>query len=274
MLNFITWDIDPALFKIGEFEIRYYGLFWAMSFWLGYNIVSGMFKREKLNEKLLDPLLYAVLFGAVLGARLGHVFFYDFDWYFTSDNPANESHLLSILNIREGGLASHGGTVGVILGVWWYARFKIKRSMLFVLDKLVAPGALTAALIRIGNLFNSEIVGIPTDKPWGIIFKQNNESFARHPAQIYEAITYLFVFGILLFLYLKKDWFKLEGKLFGLFLVLVFVARFFIEYVKNSQEGIQELVGDALSTGQLLSIPFAAIGLYFYFRAGKISGTA
>lgn len=266
IINAITWDFDPAIFRIGDFEIRYYGLLWAASFWIGYTLVKNFYKKEGIDEKLMDPLLYSVLIGAVLGARLGHVVFYDYDWYFTSNNPAGENHISSILNIREGGLASHGGVIGVIVAVWWYSKYKLKRSMLFVFDKLAIPSALACTLIRLGNFFNSEIVGIPTEKPWGIIFVQNGEDFARHPAQLYEAICYLFAFVLLWFLYVKKEWYKKEGKLFGVFLILIFTARFFVEFVKNSQEGFQEFFNDALSTGQLLSIPFVLIGLIFFFK--------
>jgi prolipoprotein diacylglyceryl transferase len=246
-------------------------LLWAASFWIGYTLVKGFYNKEKIDEKLMDPLLYSVLIGAVLGARLGHVIFYDYDWYFTANNPAGENHISSILNIREGGLASHGGVIGVIIAVWWYAKYKLKSSMLFVFDKLAIPSALACTLIRLGNFFNSEIVGVPTEKSWGIIFVQNGEDFARHPAQLYEAISYLITFILLWILYTKKEWYKMEGKLFGLFLMLIFTARFFIEFVKNSQEGFQEFVNDALSTGQLLSIPFVIIGLFFFFRPTKSS---
>ena len=141
--------------------------------------------------------------------------------------------------------------------------------MLFVFDKLAIPSALACTLIRLGNFFNSEIVGVPTDKPWGVVFVQNGEDFARHAAQLYEAISYLVAFVLLWVLYTKNQWYKTEGKLFGLFLILIFTARFFIEYVKNSQEGFQEFVNNALSTGQLLSIPFIAIGLFFFVRTKK-----
>ncbi|MFT6716930.1 MAG: phosphatidylglycerol:prolipoprotein diacylglycerol transferase [Saprospiraceae bacterium] len=266
MLNFLTWDMDPAIFSIGSLEIRYYGLLWASSFWLGYLLIKKMYLKEGIKEALLDPLLYAVLIGAVLGARLGHVFFYDFDWYFTVNNVEEKSHMLSVLNIREGGLASHGGAIGVIIGIWWYSKFKIKRSMLWVLDRMVIAGALAGAFIRVGNFFNSEIVGVPTEKPWGIVFTYLGENFARHPAQLYEALAYTVVLVLLLFLYKKKKLVAQEGKMFGLFLMVVFTARFFIEFIKNSQHGIESYFGDVLSTGQLLSIPFVLIGAFFMVR--------
>jgi len=269
MLNFISWDMDPAIFSIGSLEIRYYGLLWASSFWLGYVLIKKMYKKEGVKEELLDPLLYAVLIGAVLGARLGHVFFYDFDWYFTANNPDNTSHILSVLNIREGGLASHGGAIGVILGIGWYAKYKLKRSMLWVLDRMVIAGALAGAFIRIGNFFNSEIVGIPTEKPWGVIFVRLGDDFARHPAQLYEALAYTVVLGLLLFLYNKKQLIQQEGKMFGLFLMVVFTARFFIEFIKNSQHGIESFIGGVLSTGQMLSIPFVLIGVWFLVKSRK-----
>lgn len=273
MLSFISWDMDPAIFSIGSIEIRYYGLLWATSFWLGYLLMKNIFLKESVSEKLLDPLLYATLIGAVLGARLGHVLFYDFDWYFTSNNPDEQSHILSVLNIREGGLASHGGAVGVILGIAWYAKYKTEKSMLWVLDRVVLVGAIAGVFIRLGNFFNSEIVGIPTEKPWGVVFKKLGEDFARHPAQLYEAIAYAMVFILLFFLYRQQEFRLKEGKMFGVFLMMVFTARFFIEFVKNSQHGIESFFGNILSTGQILSIPFVLIGMYFFLRA-KANSTA
>lgn len=269
MLNFISWDMDPAIFSMGSLEIRYYGLMWASSFWLGYLLLKKIYIKEGVNEELMDPLLYATLIGAVFGARFGHVFFYDFNWYFTSNNPDNVSHMLSVLNIREGGLASHGGAIGGILGIAWYTRYKIDKSFLWVIDRVAIVGALIGLFIRIGNFFNSEIIGIPTDKPWGVKFLQLGEDFARHPAQLYEAFAYLIVLILLLLLYRNESFRAKEGNMIGFFFITVFASRFFIEYVKISQHGIESYFGEVLSTGQLLSIPFVLVGVWLMVTAKK-----
>lgn len=264
--SFITWDFDPAIFRIGDggFEVRYYGLMWAASFLAGYMIISKMLKKEGLPEKLMDPLLYAVIIGSILGARFGEVFFYNWDYY--------KDHLAEIPNLRKGGLASHGGAIGLILAVswWWYYKFRSYRTILWTLDRIVIAAALAAFFIRMGNFFNSEIVGIPTDVSWGVIFVERGEDFARHPAQLYEALSYLVIFFTLRFL-MKKDFFKQDGKLLGLFMVTAFTMRFLIEFVKTSQGGLEESLGAGLSTGQMLSIPFVAVGLFFLFRKSIVS---
>jgi prolipoprotein diacylglyceryl transferase len=261
MLLSIIWDFDPAIIKLGSLEVRYYGLLWATSFFLGYLIVKKIFLLEGKSEKLLDPLLYAILIGAVLGARLGHVFFYDWDYY--------SEHTNEILKIWEGGLASHGGAIGVLLGLWWFSKYKLKGSFLYLVDRIVIVAALSAFCIRLGNFLNSEIVGIPTEVPWGVVFVRIGDGvagIARHPAQLYEAICYLFIFIGLYFSYFKTDMFKKPGKAFGVFLISIFTVRFFVEFVKNSQGGIESVIDGALSSGQLLSIPFIIVGLYFLFR--------
>ena len=261
MLSFITWDWDPTFFSIGSLEIRYYGLCWALSFYLSYVIVKKMVVREGVDEKLMDAFLYAILIGAVLGARLGHVFFYDWSYY--------QEHLGEILNIRQGGLASHGGALGVLLGAWWFSKYKVKKSMLWTLDKISPASALAAVLIRLGNFFNSEIIGDPTGSDYGVVFAQLGESFPRHPAQLYEASAYLVLFGFLMWMYYSKKAYLKEGLLFGLFLVGTFTARFFVEFVKVSQGGFEENLGADLSTGQWLSFPFIAVGLYYWLRASR-----
>lgn len=261
MLNFITWNVEPAIFHIGSLEIRYYGLFWALSFYLSYTIVQKLIKKEGLEDKLMDPFFYAILLGTVLGARFGHVFFYDWNEY--------KDDLGSIFKIWEGGLASHGGAIGILIGAWWFARYRAKKSLLWVLDKLAIPAALSAALIRIGNFMNSEIIGDPTGTDYGVVFQQLGEAFPRHPAQLYEAVCYLLVLGLLWYLYHQKQAYLKEGKLFSIFLILVFVARFFVEYVKVSQGGFESSLGGGLSTGQWLSIPFILVGVFFYIRSNK-----
>lgn len=258
VLNFITWDFDPAIFTIGSFEIRYYGLLWAMSFWIGYVMVRKMFQKEQQNEALLDGLLYSIIFGAVLGARFGHVFFYDWDYY--------SQHMDEILNIRQGGLASHGGVVGVLIGVALYAKYKLKKSTIWVMDKIAVPGAFAGFLIRLGNFFNSEIYGSETDLPWGVVFVRDGQTVPVHPAQLYEGLSYLAIFFLLYYLYHKKQMYLQEGKVFGMFLITVFMVRILVEYVKESQGGIESYFGDSFSTGQILSVPFILIGVYLFFR--------
>ena len=265
MLNFITWDFSPAIFTIGSFEVRYYGLLWAMSFWIGYVLVKKMFQKEGHDEALLDGLLYSIIFGAVLGARLGHVFFYDWPYY--------SEHMDEILNIRQGGLASHGGVVGVLIGVALFAKYKIKKSTIWVMDKIAVPGALAGFLIRLGNFLNSEIYGDQTDKPWGVIFIRDGQTVPTHPAQLYEGLSYLLIFFLLYYLYHKKQMYLKEGKVFGVFLITVFTVRIFVEYVKESQGGIESYFGGAFSTGQLLSMPFIIVGLYLFFRKDPIHST-
>lgn len=260
MINSIVWEVSPTLFKVGPLEIRYYGLLWATSFLIGFNIVKKIFLKEGKSEKLMDPLLYAVLIGAVLGARLGHVFFYDWDEY--------KNHLIDIFKIWEGGLASHGGAIGVLIGLYWFNKYKLKGSFLWLTDRVVIAVALSAFCIRLGNFFNSEIVGTPTILPWGVEFKQLKyypPGTVLHPAQMYEAIPYLIIFGMLMWFYKKQILFPREGKILGLFLMLVFTVRFFVEQVKESQGGIENNFGQVLSSGQILSIPFILIGVYLLF---------
>lgn len=266
ILNAITWDFSPEIFKIGSLEVRYYGLLWAASFFIGFTLMRKIFLKEGKKEALLDPLLYAVLIGAILGARLGHVFFYDWDYY--------QNNLGDILKVWQGGLASHGGAIGVILALWWYAKKKLEGDFLWIVDRVVIMVALSALFIRLGNFFNSEIVGTPTNLPWGVEFVRLPEyaGMLLHPAQLYEAFFYLLIFLFLFYAYYKTKLFSYPGKPFGFFLVGVFTVRFFVEFVKESQGGIQSYVNDVLTSGQLLSIPFIILGIYFlFFRKATIS---
>jgi phosphatidylglycerol:prolipoprotein diacylglycerol transferase len=264
MINTIVWDVSPTLFKIGPLEIRYYGLLWATSFLLGFSIVKKIFIKEGKPVELMDPLLYSVLIGAVLGARLGHVFFYD--WQDYKDN------LGDIFKIWEGGLASHGGAIGVLLGLFWFSKYKLKGSFLWITDRVVIAVALSAFCIRLGNFFNSEIVGTETTLPWGVEFKQLKyypSGTVLHPAQMYEGLAYLFIFSLLIYFYKKQAFFPKEGRVLGLFLMLVFTVRFFVETVKESQGGIENNFGNVLTSGQILSIPFILIGVYLLFFRKK-----
>lgn len=268
----ITWDVDPVIFEILGRGIRWYGLFFALGLLiLGPMIEGRIWKREKLNPEWMNSLFVYVVLGTILGARLGHVLFYDPSYYLA--NPSK------IFAVWEGGLASHGGTIGIIVAVWIYSRRVTKRSMLWTLDRLAVPTGLAAALIRLGNLMNSEIFGRPTDLPWGFVFPRASEFAgyaekgltipACHPTQIYEAVAYLLVFALCMYLYWGRDAARrYPGLILGYFLLGVFGFRLFVESIKNVQEsweiGLVQHYG--LNMGQLLSIPFilAGLGLIIY----------
>ncbi len=253
MLQFITWNADPILFHLGPLQIRWYGLMFAIGFWLGTNIVAKMFKHEGAPESWLGTLLLWVVGATIVGARLGHVFFYQWDYY--------SQHPEKIIAFWEGGLASHGGTIAIIIAVFLFSWITTKRSPLWTFDRLVIPIALVGALIRIGNLMNSEIYGHPTSLPWGFIFVRGHEfpGVPCHPTQIYESLAYLALFGLLMWMYWKKNAEERPGLIFGVFLTWLFTARFFIEFVKNPQVAFEQ--GMTLNMGQLLSIPFILLGI-------------
>lgn len=262
MTGFITWDVSPELLS-WPLHIRWYGLMFAVGFWIGYNIVARMFKREGAPEKWVGELLIWVAAATVIGARLGHVFFYEWSYY--------SQHPLKILAIWEGGLASHGGAIAVILAVILFSIFTTKRSPVWTFDRLVVAIALVGCLIRIGNLMNSEIFGHATSLPWGFKFVRSAEwhalyeGVACHPTQIYEALCYLALFGLLMWLYWRKNAGERPGLIFGLFLIGIFLPRFFIEFIKNPQVAFEQSM--ALNMGQILSIPFVLLGLFFVIRA-------
>jgi len=258
ILSYINWNVSPEIVSIGPLTLRWYGLFFASAFLVGLFIAKRMFEEDNAPEEWLDKAFIYMVLGAVIGARLGHVFFYDWPYY--SEHPAD------IPKIWEGGLASHGGAIGIILALIIYSRLVSKRSVLWILDKVVVPTALGGCFIRLGNLMNSEILGKAADVPWAFIFERVDPQTPRHPVQIYESITYLIIFLILYRVYWNTEMRKKPGYIFGLFLVLLFSARFFLEFFKSSQGGFESAFGNALSTGQLLSIPFVLAGLFFMFR--------
>jgi len=269
MLNYITWTVDPAIFTIGSHEIRWYGFAFAIGFLIGYKIVEKMWKQEKLNPAWIDSLLLYTFLGTVVGARLGHVLFYAPSYYFA--NP------IEIFKIWEGGLASHGGTLGIIIAIYFYSRHVSHRSMLWAFDKLVVPTGLVAAFIRLANLMNHEIYGHVTNLPWGFRFITNLHAWKQgadpiftapcHPTQLYEALCYFLTFIICMWLYFRKKAWKKEGFIFGVFMICIFTARFFIEFLKNDQEDFEANM--ILNMGQCLSIPFVLAGFYFVWRALK-----
>lgn len=257
----ITWNADPVLFHLGSLDVRWYGLMFAIGFLIGYKIVEKMFRREGAPEKWLGVLLLWLGIGTIVGARLGHVFFYDWETY--------SQHPLHILYIWEGGLASHGGALGIIVCVILFSIFTTKKNPIWTFDRIVVPTALVGALIRLGNLFNSEIYGHPTDLPWGFIFVRGDyfPGEACHPTQLYEALCYLALFGLLMWMYWKRNAGERQGLIFGVFLVVLFSCRFLIEFVKNNQVAFEENM--TLNMGQWLSVPFIILGGILIVRALK-----
>ncbi len=255
MLDFIYWNPDPAIFSLGPLSVRWYGLAFAVGFIIGYNIVSKMFRHEGAPERWLGILLIYVIVATIVGARLGHVFFYAWDYY--------SQHLGEIPKIWEGGLASHGGTIGNIIAVFIFSWCVTKKPASWTFDKLVIPIALVGCLIRLGNLMNSEIYGGPTTLPWGFVFERNGETVAMHPTQIYEAACYLALFGLLMWMYWKKNAEERPWLITGVFFIGIFLPRFLIEYVKNVQEPweIDMIQRWGMNMGQLLSIPFILLGV-------------
>jgi phosphatidylglycerol:prolipoprotein diacylglycerol transferase len=260
----ITWNPDPEIFNILGRGIRWYGLLFAGGFLVGVYIAQAMFRKEGVPEDWLEKGFLLVLLGAIVGARLGHVFFYDWDYY--------SQNLGEIPAIWKGGLASHGALIGIGITLWLYSKYVSKRSMYWILDRVVVPVALAGSFIRIGNLMNSEIVGKPAgDLPWAFKFMRLAERpdiadplVPRHPVQIYEALAYLAIFAFLMFLYWRTDAGERRGLLFGWFMALVFGARFFLEYFKNSQGGFEKYL-EPFSTGQWLSIPCVIAGIIFIY---------
>lgn len=256
MLTYITWDASPEIIT-WPLTVRWYGLMFAIGFWIGFNLVAKMFRHEGAPERWLGILLLYVGVGTVVGARLGHVFFYAWDYY--------SQHPVEILYTWQGGLASHGGAIGVIVAVLVFSALVSKRSPLWTFDRLVIPIALVGGLIRIGNLMNSEIYGHYTDLPWGFIFVRNGEVMPAHPTQIYEALCYFALFALLMWMYWRRNLEGRPGMIFGAFLAGTFLPRFFIEFIKNDQEPFEADM--LLNMGQLLSIPFVALGIFFMVRA-------
>lgn len=255
ILESIIWDVNPDIFSLGPLTVRWYGLLFASGFVLGYIILTNAFKREKVPQNILDTLTTYMVVATVIGARLGHCLFYEPAYYLS--NP------LKILKIWEGGLASHGAAVGILISIWLFSR-KYKKSYFWTIDRVVIVTALAGFFIRMGNLMNSEIYGDATSLPWGFIFVKWGETIPKHPTQIYEALSYLLIFVLLYTIYRKK-WPNLkDGYIFGMFLVTLFSVRFFIEFIKEPQVNFESTM--LLNMGQLLSIPFVLLGVYLLAR--------
>ncbi len=259
MLTQIIWNVKPELFSLEIFNFtlapRWYGLAFMLSFLLGYIIMKKIFIRENRKEEDLEKLSLYMIVATIVGARLGHCLFYDWEYY--------SKNLIEILFVWEGGLASHGAAIAILISIYLFARKYPNYTFFWVVDRIVIVVALAAVFIRLGNLMNSEIYGHETDLTWGFIFVRANETVPKHPTQIYEALAYLVTFLLLSFLYFKKKMGEKPGFLLGLFLILVFGFRFFIEYIKEVQVEFEETL--SLKMGQWLSIPLVLAGLILLF---------
>ncbi len=247
----VMWNFDPVFFRIGSVEIRYYGVMWAVAFAISMWLFINFVKREGYPDKVFDSIFWFGTLSTIIGARLGHCLFYETDYYLS--NP------VQILNIRQGGLASHGAAIGLLVGLWLFSR-RNRMPYLWSLDRIMVAVAISGVFVRLGNLFNSEIYGIETASPWGFVFLRAGETVPKHPTQIYEALCYLATFFVLLWLYYGRDLARRRpGFMFGLGVFLIFVSRFFIEYIKNPQEEFE--LNMSLLMGQWLSIPFILLGI-------------
>ena len=243
--------MDPAIFRLGPFEVRWYGLFFALGFFLGFQIMAQIYRREGRDIATLSDLLLYLMIGTIIGARLGHVLLYQPDYYLARP--------WEILMIWRGGLASHGGFAGVMIALYFFLKKHRDMSFIELADRLTVACLLAAALIRVGNFFNSEIVGIPSALPWAIVFARVDD-IPRHPAMLYEASAYFLVFCALYLAYWKTTIIRFPGRLFGTALAVCFLARLMIEFVKENQVPFEQRL--PLNMGQLLSVPFIVAGVY------------
>ena len=263
IMNYIHWNPDPELINILGISIRYYGLLFVSGLILSVYILSWIFKRENIPSEYLDKLFIFGMIGILVGARLGHCLFYEPSYYLS--NPLEMIFPITFPSgggvkfIGYQGLASHGGALGLLIALYFYSR-KTKHSMIDTIDLIAVVSGLGAGFIRLANFMNSEIIGMPTTKPWGVIFERV-DNLPRHPAQLYEAICYFIIFAIMMILYKKmRDKLK-SGFFFGLVLVLIFTARFIIEFFKEVQVGFED--GMTFNMGQLLSVPYIVVGIAF-----------
>jgi phosphatidylglycerol---prolipoprotein diacylglyceryl transferase len=254
----IYWNVSPDIFSIGPITIRWYGLLFALSFVVGFQIMTVIYKKDHRSEEELNDLIWYMILGTVLGARLGHCLFYNPSFYL--------NHPLEILQIWKGGLASHGAAIGILLAIYLFVRKHKDITFMWLMDRLVITVALGGFFIRMGNLFNSEIIGTPTNSSWGFVFTLV-DNIPRHPAQLYEAVAYLIVFFILYTFHFRKSDKLKDGTILGSFLILVFTFRFFVEFIKENQSYFEEKM--ILNMGQILSIPFILLGFYFLLRKNK-----
>lgn len=265
-----TWDSDGVLFNIGSFPLRYYSLMFIIAFSLGWWVMKKIYENEGVSVEKLDPLFIYTVIATLLGARLGHFLFYEPEVFLEDPLsvflPFEFSPSFRFTGFQ--GLASHGAAIGIIIAMYLYSKKVIQKPVIWILDRIVIPVALGGIFVRIGNFFNSEIVGKPTNSDFGVIFKRLGEDFPRHPAQLYESFGYVIVFLVLWAIYWKTNKKDQPGYIFGLFLVLLWTVRFIAEFYKKSQGGFESALG-TFTTGQWLSIPFIIAGFYFMFRKQK-----
>lgn len=290
MLAFIDWQPSLEIFNIGGFGVRWYGACWCIGLILAYLIVQKIYKQQKLEDEKFEPLFFYCFIGIIAGARLGHCIFYQPEYYLTSVKGFVEM-ILPIHIVPDSwdwqfrgyeGLASHGGTIGIIIAMIMYAK-KVKMPMIHVIDNVAIAVPVTACFIRLGNLMNSEIIGNVTDVPWAFIFHSrdallNGELVPRHPAQLYEAIAYFLIFIAQYMIFKTKSTsgearFKPgNGFYFGFCITTIFVFRFFVEFIKKEQVDFEQ--GMLLDMGQILSIPFCILGSWLMWNAGKANKNA
>ena len=286
MLDYITWNADPVLLHFGDGGIRWYGLLWAVGIYLCYLIQLRLYKNEGCPEDWTDKLFVYMTLGVIIGARLGHCWFYEwhltdnpvqlFAWNINYRNPYIENPLL-LLKIWEGGLSSHGGAFGLMFAAWLLNKrhfSKDKRfntSLVWIFDRLVIGVCITATLIRLGNLMNSEIYGTETTMPWGFIFVRDGQTTPHHPTQIYEMMYCMTAFVVTWLMYWKGKCYKRKGLIFGTFLLIVVVTRFLLEFIKLDQEDFE--AGMMLNMGQWLSLPFIIWGVYLIVQACRKEAT-
>jgi len=271
-LLYIIWD--PSLgISIGSFTLRFYSLMYVIAFGLGFYLMDFIFKKDKEDRKLLDPLFIYMFFAVIIGARLGHVLFYQKQLFI-------QDPLAVFLPIRTkpyfeftgySGLASHGAAIGILISLYLFTRKYLKRSLYWILDRIVIPVSIGGMFIRFGNFFNSEIIGKPSSLPWAVLFiQQDTDEYGslvpRHPSQLYEALGYLLLFISLMYIYLKTDKKRCSGWIFGYFLIVLFGIRFLVEFFKEPQ-GKEYINWLGLNTGQWLSVPFIAVGIYILVTA-------
>ena len=284
MLNllYITWNVDPVIFHIGDGGPRWYGLCWALGIFLCYLVQVKLYAHEGCPKDWTEKIFWWMTIGVIVGARVGHCWFYE--WHYTDNpiqifawnihyrNPYIENPF-ALLRIWEGGLASHGGAIGLIIASWllnkkhFSKKPEFKTSMVWILDRLVIGVCITATLIRFGNLMNSEIYGQPTSLPWGFIFVRDGQTVPCHPTQIYEMLYCIVAFVVTWILYWKFDAYKKKGLLLGVFLLIVFVTRFCLEFIKFNQEAFED--NFILNQGQVLSIPLIVWGVYLVVNSRK-----
>ncbi len=281
LLNYIVWNPDLEAFHLGPIAVRWYGLMWIIGLALAYFVVQRLYKEQKIKDEYFDPLFLYCFFGILIGARLGHCIFYEPDYFLTSGKGLIEM-ILPIRFLPEGGfkligyagLASHGGTLGLMIALWMYVR-KTKLGIWTVLDNIAIATGTTACFIRLGNLMNSEIIGKVTDVPWAFIF-EHVDKVPRHPGQLYEAIAYAILFCIMWTIYKRSHQHPTSntqhpqvgtGWYFGFCLTYIFTFRFFIEYTKEIQEAFEASL--PIDMGQILSIPFIILGVYCMIKAKK-----